>query len=106
MPIAYRFWSPEDDAMLRMMWPTPMPVHEIAAVLERSETSITQRAYGMGLKRPVKRPHRPKDWTRKEDDALLAARHARVPYRDIRIGDRTPYQMKNRFGYIMREQQK
>jgi hypothetical protein len=51
----------------------------------------------------VSRPHRPKDWTREEDDRLIEARHAGVAYAHIVIGDRTPMQMKNRMGELRRK---
>jgi len=99
----YRLWTPEERAMLAMMWATTMPTAEIAGVLDRSETSCQMQASTMGVKRPVARPHRPKDWTRNEDCRLVEARHARVPYAHIVIGDRTPSQMKNRMGELRRK---
>jgi len=68
----YRLWTPEERAMLAMMWATTMPTAEIAGVLGRTELSCQQQASLMGIKRPAHRPHRPKDWTREEDDWLLA----------------------------------
>ncbi len=89
--------------MLAMMWQTTMALLEIASVLDRTEMSCQQQASMMGIKRPVSRPHRPKDWTRNEDCRLIEARHARVPYAHIVIGNRTPSQMKNRMGELRRK---
>jgi hypothetical protein len=99
----YRLWTAEERAMLAMMWATTMPTAEIAGVLDRSETSCQMQASMMGVKRPIQRPHRKKDWTRAEDTMLIEARAAKVPYTKIIIGDRTPAQMKNRYGYMLME---
>jgi hypothetical protein len=99
----YRVWTAEERAMLAMMWQTPMPLAEIASVLDRTEMSCQQQASLMGVKRPVSRPHRPKDWTRNEDCRLVEARHAGVPYAHIVIGGRTPMQMKNRMAELRRK---
>jgi hypothetical protein len=99
----YRLWTPEERAMLAVMWATPMTLLEISLVLDRTEMSCQQQASLMGIKRPVSRPHRPKDWTRNEDCRLVEARHARVPYKHIVIGDRTPMQMKNRMAELRRK---
>ncbi len=99
----YRLWTPEERAMLAMMWPTPMPLGEIAGVLGRTELSCQMQASLIGVKRPVSRPHRPHDWTRDEDGRLIEARHAGVQYKHIVIGDRTPMQMKNRMGELRRK---
>jgi hypothetical protein len=96
-------WTDEDRAWLAMMWATPMPLAEISCVLGCTELSCQQQASLMGIKRPVSRPHRPKDWTRNEDCRLIEARHAGVPYAHIVIGDRTPSQMKNRMGELRRK---
>jgi hypothetical protein len=99
----YRQWTPEERAMLAMLWQTVMPAHEIAEILDRTETSMQQQAYFMGVKRPIKRPHRPKDWTREEDTHLVTQRLAGAKFTEIVIGDRTPMQMKNRMAHLRRK---
>jgi hypothetical protein len=89
--------------MLAMLWQTVMPLGEIAGVLGRTELSCQMQASLIGVKRPIKRPHRPKDWTREEDTHLVTQRLAGAKFTEIVIGDRTPMQMKNRMAELRRK---
>jgi predicted transcriptional regulator len=45
-------WSEEEDRLLRELYPSAMPVREIAKQLDRSKGSIINQALRLGLQRP------------------------------------------------------
>lgn len=61
-----RPWTPEDDALLRELWPSPARRDHICEKLDRTYDAVNGRACVLGLRRlsyPTKRPRKGKEGT-------------------------------------------
>jgi hypothetical protein len=67
-----RWWTKEQDSLLRLLWPTSTREVLLAALPDRGWRGIQSRAAKLDLKRQVRHyPSQWKAWT-VEDDAMLA----------------------------------
>jgi hypothetical protein len=86
-------WTPNEDRVLRRLYPDGVPIAEIARRLGRSVDGVSERRRTLSLApRPRSRP-----WSEREDRLLRAATQSRVPAQALAdVLHRPPEQVRRR----------
>jgi hypothetical protein len=86
-------WTPNEDRVLRRLYPGGVPIAEIASRLGRSVDAVSERRRTLNVPaRPRSRP-----WSEREDQLLHAATQSSVPAQALAdLLDRPPEQVRRR----------